>query len=315
VLIYDDWFSLGTGMVAILTYANRGIVYNCSFDSGFNSQPNKANANDTAIQLQNFADPTNSWSTNSMMGAKDTTGLNNFYIEDNYFANLYLHAMDYAAASRSVTRGNIFDNSALASHGADTGPVGVRYYEIYGNRFIFNEMGNNSLHQYDTYGMTWWFFDRGGTGVFFDNIIPLISSQAYPNKPSIDLTVMNLQRDAGPYPLWKTYPAPHEVGQGYENGSNITDPFYIWGNTGGGTANLIAITLVRISIRIQRISWSKVVIISSVALNPAIASHNTLILSAAQLVQSVLRMLRMLAVGLAALGPQALGPQLPRRRR
>ena len=238
VLIYDDWFSLGTGMVGILTTTNRGIVYNCSFDSGFNSNYTNISAVDEAIQLKNPSDPTNSWSTNSMMGAKDTTGLNNFYIEDNYFANLYLHAMNYDDGSRSVTRDNIFDNSAVGSHGADTSPIGVRYYEIYDNRFIFDNMGNDSLHQYDTYNINWWFFDRGGTGVFADNVTPLISSQAWGTKPSLELTVMNLQRDAGPYPLWQTYPAPHEVGQGYENGSNITDPFYIWGNTGAGATNV-----------------------------------------------------------------------------
>ena len=183
VLIYDDWFSLGTGMVGILTATNRGIVYNCSFNSGFNSQPNLISANDVAIQLKNSTDPTNSWSTNSTMGAKDATGLNNFYIEDNYFANLYLHAMDYDDASRSVTRDNIFDNSALVAHGADGSPLGARYYEIYDNRFIFNDMGNNNLRQYDTYNINRWFFNRGGTGIFANNIIPLISSQAYPNKP------------------------------------------------------------------------------------------------------------------------------------
>ena len=240
VLIYDDWFSLGTGMVAIRTYTNRGIVYNCSFDSGFNSQPNLSSANDEAIQLQNSNDTTNSWSTNSAMGANDTSGLSNFYIEDNYFANLYLHAMDYSDASRSVTRDNIFDNSALGSHGPDTGLIGARYYEIYDNRFIFDNMGNDSLHQYDTYAMNWWFFDRGGTGVFANNIIPLIQSEAWGTKSIINATVMNLQRDAGPYPLWKTYPSPHQIGQGYENGSNITDPFYIWGNTGAGATNPIS---------------------------------------------------------------------------
>ena len=170
-----------------------------------------------------------------MMGAEDTTGLNNFYIEDNYFANLGV-SVDYDDASRSVTRHNIFDNSTLASHGADTSWTGARYFEIYDNQFIFNNMGD------DTYNLQRIFWVRGGTGVFYDNVVPDIKSGMWGDKGNIDLTVINLQRDAGPYPLWTTYPAPHEVGQGYENGANITDPFYIWGNTGSAVANTVTLS-------------------------------------------------------------------------
>ena len=228
-LIYDDWFTLGTGMVGIRVETNRGIIYNCSFDSGFNSSA--AFNTDEALQFKDSNDP---WNTNSMMGAKDTTGLNNFYIEDNYFANTG-EAADYDDGSRTVTRYNIFDNATLGTHGADTSYTGARYFEIYDNRFIFNDMGA------DTYNLQRIFWVRGGTGVFFDNVVPDIKSQMWGDKGNIELIVMNLQRDAGPYPLWTTYPAPHEVGQGYENGANITDPFYIWGNTGSAVANTVTL--------------------------------------------------------------------------
>jgi len=47
--------------------------------------------------------------------------------------------------------------------------------------------------------------------------------------------VQNIRRNAGPYPCWTGYPAPHQVGQSHDGVSDVTDPVHIWGNTGGGT--------------------------------------------------------------------------------
>lgn len=89
---------------------------------------------------------------------------------------------------------------------------------------------------------------RGGTFVVTDCIIPVISSQDYGNKPSFNLTVMNLQRNGGPNPCWghgttngANYPAPRQVGMGRVTGAagndSITykgdsEPIYIWNITG-----------------------------------------------------------------------------------
>jgi hypothetical protein len=75
---------------------------------------------------------------------------------------------------------------------------------------------------------------RGGTGVIADNVLPDMRSCAWGNKPEIILTVQNIRRDAGLYPCWSTYPAPHQVGQGNDGTTDVLDPVYLWGNTGGG---------------------------------------------------------------------------------
>lgn len=33
----------------------------------------------------------------------------------------------------------------------------------------------------------------------------------------------NLRRDAGPYPCWDTYPAPHQLGQGDDGSADVLD--------------------------------------------------------------------------------------------
>jgi hypothetical protein len=193
------------------------------------------------------------------MGADDTNGATNFYIEDCDF-HAYLVAADPDSNSRMVFRHNVFDNSGLSSHGADTGPIGMRHVELYDNELIFDNFGecDGSV----TLNLTWFFWMRGGTGVITDNILPAISSCAWGNKGNILFSVLNTRRNSGPYCCWKNYPAPHQVGQGYgssavfhkytptncwgqgENFSYYTfsEPVYIWNNRGtaGNQMNLNA---------------------------------------------------------------------------
>jgi hypothetical protein len=243
VLIHDNWFS-ATGNVggSIRTTSNKGIVYKNSFDNGLCSST-ALGCTLSVSQAVSLKAPTrtDAWVSPSYMGMNDIGGVNNFYIEDNYFAGFWQSDMDFDDNSRSVTRHNIFDNSAMGSHGADTSNVGVRYYEIYDNNYIFSDMGDY------TYNLNWWFFFRGGTGIITDNILPNITSQAYGDKSEIVLTVMNLQRNSGPNPCWGAnitgiqYPTPRQVGMGRVTGTAGTDsityvgdsePMYIWNNTG-----------------------------------------------------------------------------------
>jgi hypothetical protein len=249
VLIHDNWFT-GTGTFgrSIETMTNRGVVYKNSFDNGLCSS---AALGCSVTVTQAIGLPahslTTSWTTPSTMGMNDVGGVNNFYIEDNYFAGFWQSSMDCDDNSRSVIRHNVFDNTALGSHGADTSTFGVRHYEIYDNTFYFDDMGDN------TYNLNWWFFDRGGTGVIADNSMPNIRSQAYGDKSEIVLTVMNLQRNAGPNPCWGAniaglqYPAPRQIGMGYVTGTGGSDsvtyrgdsePLYIWNNVGTSAIGL-----------------------------------------------------------------------------
>jgi len=243
-LIRDCWFSTGngSGSAAIFAATNQGLVWNCSFDDTFSQ---------IALGLQfKWEDSIgrSSWSANSTMGAEDTNGATNFYIENCDF-HAYLNATDFDSDSRVVFRHNILDNSGMASHGADTGPIGLRHVELYDNELVFDNFGDCDGHV--TLPVNWFFWQRGGTSVIMDNILPAISSCAWGNKSNVTFSVLNIRRNTGGYPCWTQYPAPHQVGQGYGPGAvshsyysganygrldyhTYLEPAYIWGNSGTG---------------------------------------------------------------------------------
>jgi hypothetical protein len=158
--------------------------------------------------------------------------------------------MNFDNNSRTVVRHCTFNNAGIGSHGADTSDYGVRHYEVYNNTFIFNGYNNGQ-----TFNLNWWFFLRGGTGVIMSNSLPAIISTDYGTKGELNMTVMNLQRDAGPNPCWGSgsgatgwdYPAPRQVGMGYVTGAAGNDsvtykgdsePLYLWGNSDSPTTFL-----------------------------------------------------------------------------
>ncbi|MEZ5329457.1 MAG: hypothetical protein R3F19_30800 [Verrucomicrobiales bacterium] len=242
VLIHDMWIETRntSGNDAIWTNSNKGVVWNVSFDcSSFSQAP-------LAFHHTCLGE-TDSWTTPSTIGDEDTTGKSNFYIEDCDF-HAWLNATDLDSNSRAVIRHCIFNNSGMGTHGADTGPYGVRHFELYDNVFIYN--GYTDL---TTLPLAWWVYVRGGTGVITDNVMPDINSQDYGNKSEINLTVMNLQRNANPNPCWGAnvpgiqYPAPRQVGMGFVTGTGGTDsvtyrgdsePLYIWNNSGSYSVGL-----------------------------------------------------------------------------
>ena len=191
------------------------------------------------VETQNGA-----WTHPSTMGSNDVGGTNNFYLENCYVAG-YLNAGDFDDNAKAVWRYSTFDNAGTGTHGADSSSYGVRHYEFYENTFLFNGYNNGT-----TMNVNWWFYLRGGSGVFFSNFLPAISSTDYGTKSSFNMTVMNLQRNAGPHPCWGAgttngadYPAPRQVGMGYVTGLSASDsytyngdsePLYAWGNTGSG---------------------------------------------------------------------------------
>jgi hypothetical protein len=240
-LVHDCWFQSASASSALMVLTNRGLVWNCSFDDTFSQVA-------LAFHMKMETDAMEpSWSTNSTWGADDINGATNFYIEDCDF-HAYLNAADFDSNTRVVFRHNVLDNSGLGSHGAGTSPIGVRHVELYNNELIFDNFGDcdGSL----TLNVNWFFWQRGGSAVITDNILPAISSCAWANKPNITFSILNLGRSTGCYPCWKSYPAPHQIGQGFGPGAvrhsapcNQTnygyyyvysEPDYIWNNTGGG---------------------------------------------------------------------------------
>lgn len=246
ILLHDCWIQQGGGD-SVHTAVNRGVVWNCSFDATpFSRAP-------LGVHLQPYDQ--SAWSTASYFGMNDTNGQHAFYVEDSDF-HAYLNAADNDEGARSVWRYNLFDNAALGTHGVDTGPFGQRYFEFYNNVGVFNGFNDGT-----TFPMNWWLFVRGGTFVVTNNTLPAIQSQDYGTKADINMTVMNLQRNAGPNPCWgagtsngKDYAAPHQVGLGYITGNGLdglgrttystssygypnpqyvgdSEPAYIWGNS------------------------------------------------------------------------------------
>ena len=231
VLIHDCWISLGTSAGGIRVNTNKGVVWNCSFDCEF---PYPGGTNSEAFQWAAYAE-SDSWSTPSSMGAADTTGKKNFYVEDCDFHS-FRHFGDFDANSRVVVRHCLMNNSGCSSHGADTGPIGLRHYEFYNNEFIFNNFGESDGSK--TIALDWWLFNRGGTGVITDNIMPELTSTSWGSKTSILMTVMNLRRNSSDFACWGAnqpgvqWPAPHQIGQGHDGNTTILEPLYIWNNQG-----------------------------------------------------------------------------------
>jgi hypothetical protein len=235
VLIHDCWFSEpANNLNAIDLKTNRGVIWNCSFDAS----PFGMTSGTVGLKWEGGA---YSWTTSSTMGAADTTGVNNVYVEDcDYHA--FLNAGGIDDNGRMVLRHCLFDNAGFGTHGADTSKYGQRHFEVYDSEFVFNSTTGDVLN------LNWWFFIRGGTFIVTDCIMPLISSQDYSNKRSFNMTVMNLQRRGGPNPCWgggtrggAKYPAPRQVGMGRVTGTagydSITyvgdsEPAYIWNITG-----------------------------------------------------------------------------------
>ena len=222
ILIHDCWFKVSQNEPAIRAETNSVVIYQCSFDSPFSVVE--------AIMMKwetwHISTGNLSWTTVDTLGNRDTNGNKNFYIEDCDF-HYFLNSMNFDSNSRAVVRHCTFDNAGLGSHGADTSPYGTRHWEIYDNTFILEPTTNGVV-----LNVNYWFFDRGGTGVVTDNVMPQIVSQDWGHKRAVTLIVENIRRNAGPYACWTSYPAPRSAGQGYNGTSYFTDPISIWNNTG-----------------------------------------------------------------------------------
>ena len=222
VLVHDIAF---TNSNAIRMNTNRGVIYSIT--------ANNHGGTEEVVQCKPQS-LTSSWNTRSTMGTADTTGESNVYVEDSTFTLALHEAIDWDDNCRLVLRHNTFDNSSITSHGADTSSIGARHVELYNNTFIFTNLGDCDGSK--TANLAYFIFMRGATGIIADNTgLTTMTSCAWGTKPALNLTVMNLQRSAGPNPCWgqsssngAKYPAPRQVGLGYVTGT---------GRDGNGRAN------------------------------------------------------------------------------
>src|ERR1700730_10905928 len=139
VLIHDCWFEISNAAVdSIRSTANRGVIWNCSFDASTGSPSNLLNNGQISIKDgSNNTIAGTSWSTPSTWGTLDTTGESNFYVETCDFHTMWA-ATDNDDGGRMVFRYNLQDHASLATHGADSAAFGMRTLEIYNNTGIYH---------------------------------------------------------------------------------------------------------------------------------------------------------------------------------
>ena len=85
-LVHDCWFSAGGDMAgSMVVRTNRGVVYDCSFDTGLWTGRGVDNV---AIQFTPFH-AVSSWRSPDTMGDRDADGLDNFYVEDSRYPEIH----------------------------------------------------------------------------------------------------------------------------------------------------------------------------------------------------------------------------------
>lgn len=209
----------------IRSYENGVLIARCYFDSGFDIGDEPTN-NENGIIVTTDA----TWDAANTVGTNDTDGAGNVYIEDCYFIGLVLGCVDASDGFRGAIRHSVLDNSGIAIHGQDTGPIGMRHLEVYGNLMIFDALPEPSA---ETANMNYWITWRGGSGIVTGNEMDDISSWAWGNKPEVTLEYQPLRRDDGPNACYVgMYPAPRQPGQGHTGSGDVTEGVYLYDNTG-----------------------------------------------------------------------------------
>lgn len=224
ILVHDCWFSSKTGS-SVRVKTNRGVIWNCSFES----TPYASARLGIEFKAESL---TTSWTTAPTMGSADTTGVNNFYVEDCDF-HAFQNSVDIDDNIRLVLRHCLFNNASIATHGPDGSDHGYRHFEVCDSVLVFNGYSDGQTMNIDR-----WFFIRGGTFAVTDNTVDVMTSGDYGARNTFKMMVMSLRRDIGIYNCWGAstggvqYPAPHQAGWGNNGTVDVVDPIHIWGNTG-----------------------------------------------------------------------------------
>lgn len=237
--IHDMWLEhTGSGDVFRMS-TSRGLFYNLSIDA--------SPFEDAELGWHVLSDgETSSWETASTFGASDTDGKRNIYIEDSDIHN-WLHFSDFDNNARVTLRYNLIHQAAIGSHGQDTSDYGVRFIEVHNNTFVVASESSG-------YPLNYWLLQRGGTGVWTDNVVPDIRPSD--GKVELQFGIYVLRESVSNNPCWGQdiegiqYPAPRQIGFGYVTGTGVdglgnstylgvyvgdSEPFYYWNNTGIAT--------------------------------------------------------------------------------
>ena len=164
-------------------------------------------------------------------------GLNDSYIEDSTISNGVSGTFNGDDFSRVVIRHCTVTDSQIFSHGQDTSPDGNRHYEVYD--CTFKQVNGEALNSQT------WLAWRAAVTVTANNKM----DAPIWNKASIIFDLQQINRRAGVGACQTKYPANRQPGIGWSKDSNvpfgnpsvaqdgigqISDPAYIWNNTGAG---------------------------------------------------------------------------------
>lgn len=159
--------------------------------------------------------PNRVWETDSTKGMDDTNGNINVYFEDSTFKNLGI-IPDIDDHGRFVARHCINDGAWGETHGFSS-TWGGRHWEFYDNTFQVTTTAKTLANRY--------FWARAGTGIFTDNEVNNANdTQSYGSVSQLDV--------GDNYGPSSGYPQERQPGWGYENGSHVIDPIYMWNQTG-----------------------------------------------------------------------------------
>lgn len=241
-LMHDCRFNLPNFQLqqAVQWNVTGGVIWNTTFESTQNLSGacgSQVGSDSGCLVVK----PTKNWDDASTLGALDTTGTNNLYIEDSVFSNVG-QCPDMDDNARVVVRHSQIIGSSGLTHGP-TSTYGGRQFEFYDNAMTYPNI-NRNLNRY--------FWTRAGTGVITGNSVQALSGQCYGNKDSFTFIVESATR-AQSHGCCTSYMCFHQPGSGSDGTSGHTflspsqtpydsfqqsDPIYIWNNTGAGQTNV-----------------------------------------------------------------------------
>jgi hypothetical protein len=193
-------------------HVTGGVIWRATFES-----TTKGGSDSGGIQVRS-REP---WLASSTMGALDRDGTKNLYIEDSMFINVGM-APDVEEGARVVVRHSRYIGAWGTVHGTP-GTLKGRQLELYDNDFSYPDSTRN---------LNWYFWVRAGSAVITRNTVQKIQGQMWGSKSSFLFAVEDARKGN---PCCTSYMCFHQPGSGANGASQISDPVYIWANSGTGS--------------------------------------------------------------------------------
>lgn len=196
----------------VITITCRGgVMWNCIMQGTFD--PNTVGEGSCLLDIGGTAG-VNTWTSPSSLGALDTNGDINFYLEDTTVNNCG-NMPDIDNHGRYVARHFIYDGTWGETHGF-TSLDGGRQFEFYDGVFKCTADPRNMSGRY--------FWCRMGHGVFTGLEV---QNAADPSDYG-NISLLNIGDTTSP----GTYLMPKQPGCGHNGTAYVSDPIYVWSNIG-----------------------------------------------------------------------------------